>query len=38
MSWIRAVWFAWTAHYAGAREVNGGSGHYNEQCHPGTYG
>lgn len=24
-------------HYAAARHVKGGSGHYNEQCHPGTY-
>jgi len=38
MSIFRALWIALVAHYAGARAVNGGSGHYNEQCHPGTYG
>lgn len=38
MSLLRAIWIALTAHYAGARAVNGGSGHYNEQSYPGTYG
>ncbi len=38
MSLLHAIWIALTAHYAGARAVNGGSGHYNEQSYPGTYG
>lgn len=38
MSLLRAIWIALTAHYAGARAVNGGSGHYNEQSYPGTFG
>jgi len=25
-------------HYATSSKVRGGGGHYNEQCHPGTYG
>lgn len=37
MTLIRAVRIALFGSYAGARAVNGGSGHYNEQCHPGTF-
>jgi hypothetical protein len=32
---LRAVLFR---HFATARAIQGGSGHYNEQCHPMTYG
>jgi len=34
---IRALLQALFGHYATARSVRGGSGHYNEQCHPQTY-
>lgn len=38
MKLLRSLYFAFFGHYADARSINGGSGHYNEQCHPGTYG
>jgi hypothetical protein len=38
MSWFRACWIAIFKSFTGARSVKGGSGHYNEQCHPQTYG
>jgi hypothetical protein len=34
---LRALFVAFFKHFAGARWVKGGSGHYNEQCHPQTY-
>jgi hypothetical protein len=38
MSRLRALLFIVFRPYATARFVRGGSGHYNEQCHPQTYG
>jgi hypothetical protein len=38
MRFVRALFIAVFRHYAGAKAVKGGSGHYNEQCHPQTYG
>ena len=38
MSFFRACWIAIFRSFADARSVKGGSGHYNEQCHPQTYG
>ncbi len=35
---FKALFLAFFGQYAGARAVRGGSGHYNEQCHPQTYG
>jgi hypothetical protein len=38
MTFLRAIFTALFRPYGGQRLVRGGSGHYNEQCHPGTYG
>jgi len=38
MTVLRALFVALFRHYATVRAIKGGSGHYNEQCHPGTYG
>jgi hypothetical protein len=38
MAYIRALFLALFHPYASPRAVRGGSGHYNEQCHPQTYG
>lgn len=38
MSRLRALFIAVFRPFASARFVRGGSGHYNEQCHPQTYG
>ena len=35
---FRALFVLLFRSYAGAGAVRGGSGHYNEQCHPQTYG
>lgn len=35
---IKAIFVALFRHHAGPRSIRGGSGHYNEQCHPQTYG
>jgi hypothetical protein len=37
MSILRALFVAFLKPFATARAVKGGSGHYNEQCHPQTY-
>ena len=37
MKYVRALIRAFFGHYTTSRTVRGGSGHYNEQCHPGTY-
>lgn len=37
MKTIRAWFTAMFRAFAGPRAVKGGSGHYNEQCHPSTY-
>lgn len=37
MTFLRHLFFALFGHYATSSKVRGGSGHYNEQCHPGTY-
>jgi hypothetical protein len=38
MSMFRALFIAFFKHFARAKSIKGGSGHYNEQCHPSTYG
>lgn len=38
MTRLRSLYIAFFRPFAGARAVRGGSGHYNEQCHPQTYG
>jgi len=38
MARLRALWIALFKPFSGATAVKGGSGHYNEQCHPQTYG
>ena len=38
MAVLKALWFALFRSYAGASAVKGGSGHWNEQCHPQRYG
>jgi hypothetical protein len=38
MKILKALFVAFFKHYAGPNAVKGGSGHYNEQCHPQTYG
>jgi hypothetical protein len=38
MAKLRALFVALFRPYARASAVRGGSGHYNEQCHPQTYG
>ena len=38
MSLLRALFVAFFKPFATATAVKGGSGHYNEQCHPQTYG
>ncbi len=38
MRYIRAIYLAFFDYYASTKNVRGGSGHYNEQCHPSTYG
>jgi hypothetical protein len=38
MSILRALFVGFFKHYAAAKKVRGGSGHYNEQCHPQTFG
>lgn len=38
MAFFRALIVALFRPYAHASAVRGGSGHYNEQCHPQTYG
>jgi hypothetical protein len=37
MKTLRALMVVLFKHYATSRTVQGGSGHYNEQCHPQTY-
>lgn len=37
MKVFRAFFLAFFGHFAGPSFVKGGSGHFNEQCHPGTY-
>lgn len=37
MAMLRALYIALFKPFAGPKAVNGGSGHYNEQCHPQTY-
>jgi hypothetical protein len=37
MRLLKAIYVALFAHHATAAAVRGGSGHYNEQCHPQTY-
>jgi hypothetical protein len=38
MTILRALFILFFRQYAAASSVQGGSGHYNEQCHPQTYG
>jgi hypothetical protein len=38
MAKLRALFVALFRPYARAAAIRGGSGHYNEQCHPQTYG
>jgi hypothetical protein len=38
MNVLRALFVSLFRHYATASSVQGGGGHYNEQCHPQTYG
>lgn len=38
MALLKKVVVALFGHYASSARIRGGSGHYNEQCHPGTYG
>ena len=38
MRLLRNLFIALFRPYAGAKSIKGGSGHYNEQCHPQTYG
>ena len=38
MTYLRAWCVALFRSYSRATDVRGGSGHYNEQCHPQTYG
>jgi hypothetical protein len=38
MAKLRALFVALFRPYARASAVRGGSGHFNEQCHPQTYG
>jgi hypothetical protein len=37
MALLRRLAIALFGHYASSARVRGGSGHFNEQCHPGTY-
>lgn len=37
MRLLRALRIVLFRPFATARVIRGGSGHYNEQCHPGTY-
>ena len=37
MKIIRSLLTALFGHYGSASSVRGGSGHFNEQCHPQTY-
>jgi hypothetical protein len=37
MRLLRALLIGLFRHYADARAIKGGNGHYNEQCHPQTY-
>jgi hypothetical protein len=38
MRFLKAFLLILARPYARARDVRGGSGHFNEQCHPQTYG
>ena len=38
MALLKSLFVALFGHHATARSINGGGGHYNEQCHPMTYG
>jgi hypothetical protein len=38
MATLRALFVALFRAYARPTDVRGGSGHYNAQCHPQTYG
>jgi|GEM_PF-2389009 hypothetical protein len=38
MSLLRALFVSLFKHHAASKRIQGGSGHYNEQCHPQTYG
>ena len=38
MSFLRALFVALFRSFATASSVQGGGGHYNEQCHPQYYG
>jgi hypothetical protein len=38
MAFIRAILRVLFRAYSSAGAIRGGSGHYNEQCHPQTYG
>jgi len=35
---LKSIYIALFRAHASAKNVKGGSGHFNEQCHPGTYG
>lgn len=37
MTFLRAIYVLLFGAYATPRAVRGGSGHFNEQCHPQTY-
>jgi len=37
MSFLKAMFFALFRHQGSAEAVQGGGGHYNEQCHPQQY-
>jgi hypothetical protein len=36
-SFLHNLFLVLFRHYSTAKAVKGGSGHYNEQCHPQTY-
>jgi hypothetical protein len=38
MAFLRTLFVALFRPYARQKLVRGGSGHFNEQCHPQTYG
>lgn len=38
MSRFRALFVVFFRAFATSRSIRGGSGHFNEQCHPQTYG
>jgi len=37
MRFLRTLFLVVFGHYGRAGSVRGGSGHFNEQCHPQTY-